>query len=281
MRHYVNSLRLTVGRVMVLGFAAVMIAACNTSTPPAPSTPQTNNAIPVLAWNTAPNAVIFRLDRQIINDTPYSDLNRVPLCTLYGDGRVVWVNPLQPSGEEVLEALIDDVQFRTFLEYLIRDMKFYDIPDYASFELPPTERANVDTITLALSDQVTTKRNYRAWPLDVYPTLLEKCRTLSDAPVRVEPSAGWVTVYKGPENTGMPFIDWPSTAPFKMADAVAGNQAMWLTDVPFRMLWQTQRETQGNIVWREDGINYQVALQVPLVSRDSPPAPEATPTAAP
>lgn len=282
MRYYATSLRHIVGRLMILGLAAVLLAACNTNTNnAATATPEANNVVPVLAWNTAANAVIFRMDRQITNDTPYGDLNRVPLCTIYGDGRIVWVNPLQPAGEEVLEALIDDTQFRTFLEYVIRDMKFYDIPDYASMELPPTQRANVETITLAISDQVTTKRNYRAWPLDVYSTLLGKCMTLSNAPVRVEPAAGWVTVYPGPENTGMPFIDWPPTAPFKMADAANAKQAMWVTDAAFRMLWQAQRETQGNIIWRENGANYQVALQVPLVSRDSPPAPAVTATTAP
>jgi hypothetical protein len=282
MRHYVNSLRVMVGRWMLVGAVAVMLAACNNNTPtPEAGTPQPNNGVAVLTWNTAPDAVIFRMDRQITNDTPFSDLNRIPPCTLYGDGRVVWVNPLQPAGEEVLEALIDDTQFRSFLEYLIRDAKFYDIPDYASMELPPAEQSSVETISLALSDQVTTKRNYKAWPLDVYLTLLDKCKTLSNAPVRVEPSAGWVTVYPAPENSGMPFIDWPATAPFQLAQANADKQAIWLTDAGFRMLWQAQRETQGNIMWRENGLNYQVALQVPLVSRDSPSAPADAATPAP
>jgi hypothetical protein len=225
--------------------------------------------------------VIFRADRQLLNEPPYRDFNRLPLCTLYGDGRVVWTNYLQPQGEEVLEALIDDVQFRSFLEFLIRDMKFYEIPDYAGRELPPADNTGIDSLTIYLAGQVHTARNYKLWPNDVYNIILEKCRTLSDAPVRVEPEAGWVTAYEVPEPSNAPFIDWPATAPFTLADVAAQKQAGWVSGPAFKQLWIAIRDTLGNIMWRENGKMYLVALQVPTVSRDAPPAPPPSATLEP
>jgi hypothetical protein len=282
MRHRLTTshgLRAVVACIVV----CAALVACNTTNTGGgtPSTTQPANGVPALTWNTSPDAVIFRVDRQVVNAPPFDDLNRLPLCTLYGDGRVVWVNALRPSGEEVLEALIDPAQMRSFLDYLIGEMQFYAIPDYASLELPPSDKTGVDSLTLTLTEQARTLRNYKLWPNDVYALILEKCRTLSSAPVRIDPSGGWVTVYAGPSQTLMPYIDWPDTAPFRMAEAASSAQAQWVTEVALRMLWQTQRETQGNILWREAGVYYQVAVQVPGISRQSPPAPSTPPTPQP
>jgi hypothetical protein len=185
----------------------------------------------------------------------------------------VWTNYLQPQGEEVLEALIDDVQFRAFLEFLIRDMKFYEIPDYAGRELPPAENTGIDSLSLYLAGQLHTARNFRLWPQDVYTVILDRCRTLSDAPVRVEPDAGWVSAYEVSEEINAPYIDWPATAPFKLADVTVQKPAGWVSGVAFKQLWIAIRDTLGNILWREDGKLYWVALQTPGISRDAPPAP--------
>ncbi|MBX3062335.1 MAG: hypothetical protein KF726_05130 [Anaerolineae bacterium] len=131
----------------------------------------------------------------------------------------------------------------------------------------------MDGMTLYLAGQVHTVRNYRLWPNDVYSTILDRCRTLSDSPVRVEPDSGWVTAYEITEENNAPYADWPDTAPFKMADIASTQQATWATGVAFKQLWLTIRETGGNILWRENDKLYWVAVRVPLVSRDAPPPP--------
>jgi hypothetical protein len=267
---------LAVVGLLIMG--ALGLAGCTRNEPA--QTPQPANPAAVLAWDKSADAVIFRLDRQVLNEPDFQARNRLPYCTLYGDGRVVWVNTVQLGGEEVLEALIDDTQFRAFLEFLIRDQRFYDIPDYASLELPPTQNAGVDSITLTLGEQVRTVRNYRQWPTATYALMLERCVTLSDSPVRVAPSAGWVTVYEGPPQTQLPRIDWPATAPFTIAQAAQDRQSLWVEGPAFRQLWNTQRDTMGNVVWHEGGKNYRVAVQVPGISRDALPPP-ATPTPSP
>src|SRR5258708_29745846 len=85
----------------------------------------------VLGWTKDANTVIFRLDQTVDGEPQIDALNRLPRCTIYGDGHVVWANSTPPSGEQVLEAQIDDATFRTFLEFVVRDEKFYNIPDYA------------------------------------------------------------------------------------------------------------------------------------------------------
>jgi hypothetical protein len=264
----------------LLLIGALTLTACN-PTSPTVIAPSGDNPATVLAWNKSADAVVFRLDRQVLNEPDYEARNRLPPCTIYGDGRVVWVNALRPNGEEVLEALIDDVQFRSFLEYAIRDLKFYEVPDYASLELPPEQNAGVESITLHLSEQVRTVRTYRLWPSGIYPLLLERCWALSDSPVRVIPDAGWVTVYAGPEATMLPTLDWPPSAPFRLEEAFAKQQSMWVEGVALRQLWITQRSTQGKILWRDGSKLYWVAIQVPGISRDALPPPPATPTPQP
>jgi hypothetical protein len=229
--------------------------------------------VPILTWDKSPNAVIFRVDRSRLKEPPLAALNHIPLCTMYGNGHVVWVNPIPPNGDEVLEAYIDDATFRAFLEFAIRDMKFYDIPDYAARELPPAEDAPMESITLNLSTELRTARNYGMWQNNVFAILSERCLKLSAAPARYEPTAGWVTVFAADAGAQGPSVLWPSTAPFKMADALAGNRAIWVEGVAIKQLWNVQRETQGTVRWLEGETVYQVALQIPLISRDSPPAP--------
>lgn len=268
------------GWLLIFALLSLVLAACGGSPTQAPTSTPSG---PVIGWDPTPGRVILRLDRVLTNDEDRVTRNRLPPCTLYGDGRLVWVNPNPPNGEEVLEAYLSEVQMRDFLVYIIRDLKFYSVPDYAAQELPPTTEAALESISLNLYQEQKTVRSYRGWPGNTYIDISDRCKSVSEVRALVEPFGGWVTVYAVDRSPALPEIGWSPAAPFKMTEVAANGQPVWVTGVALRQLWRNERQTQGRMQWIEQGKAYKVAIQIPGLSRDAPPPPPGseTPTPAP
>lgn len=260
------------------GMCLILLAlsACNPQNPQPGSTQ--SPLTPVLGWSKVPGDVVFRLDRMLSGGTVYQNANMIPPCTLYGDGLVVWTNPRPPNGDEVQEAQISDTTFRSFLEFIIRDQKFYEIPDYASQEAPPTGPTLVESISLKLNGEVHTVRNYISWPKNVYNVLLQRCTTLNTDPTSVKPGGAWVTAYAVPREPSTSSVPWSGSWPFSLEKLAASKDRVWATGNVLNVLWRTIRQSGGSDLWLENNKTYQVAIEVPGISRDAPPAPPMTPT---
>jgi hypothetical protein len=262
--------------------SVLLLAACSSTTAPE-QTPVAQPQGEVIGWDRNPNTIVMRLDRIILNESPRERLNRLPTCTLYGDGRLIWVSFVPPGGEEVSETYLDEVTMRSFLEFIIRDLNFYDLPDLAAQEFPPSEDAAQESLTLNVSRGLRTIRSYRGWANDAYIAILERCRTINPQRALFVPAGAWITVYEEPRNPALPEVGWPLAAPFRLAEVAASGEARWIGGVALAQLWNYERQTQGRIQWIENNVAYRVAIQVPNISRDSPPAPPGseTPTPAP
>lgn len=269
--------------LLILALAALASACAGNATPEATSPP----APSVFEWDQTPGAVLVRVDRLIENEPAVERQNRVPPCTLFGDGRAIWTNATPPNGEEVLEAYVGEGAIRAFLEYIVRDQQFYTIPDYAAQELPPASDAALTSITLTVNRDVHTVRSYRDWPNNVYLAILDRCRALSDSPALLVPTGAWVSAVEATRNSDIAEVYWPPAGPFRMADLAASGEARWVEGPALAQLWTYVRRTLGQVNWLEGDKAYRVAIQAPGVSRDSPPAPSdatgtgATATAAP
>lgn len=270
------------------GFAvalAALLSACNNqsnpnTTPDTPSAP--NNAAtaspPPIGWDTSPNAIIFRLDRTFNGEPVVNAHNQLPLCTIFGNGHLVWVNPIPPNGEQVLEAQLDTPTIQSFADFVIRQQHFYSIPDYAANELPPNGQYTTESISLNLNNTPHTVRNYSHWPGNEFQNMLDKCSHLTQQPVLYVPTGAWLEVFpvNGPDVD--PPILWTSAIPFHLADVAASGKPLWLSGSLLGTLWQTIHRTLGAVQWIENGKAYQIALEVPGISRDAPLAPQVTPT---
>jgi hypothetical protein len=217
--------------------------------------------------------VLVRADRLIEDEPAYERQNRVPPCTLFGDGRVVWTNATPPNGEEVLEAYVGEGAIRAFLEFIVRDQQFYTIPDYAAQELPPASDAALTSVTLTVNQEVHTVRSYRDWPNNAYIAILDRCRALSDSPALLVPTGAWVSAVESPRNSDVAEVYWPPAAPFRMGDLAASGEGRWVDDAALTQLWTYQRRTLGQVSWLENGKAYKVSIQAPDISRDAPRAP--------
>ncbi|MBN2303372.1 MAG: hypothetical protein JXQ72_02770 [Anaerolineae bacterium] len=261
--------RLLLGIVLVM--LAFTLAACGGDDNDS-SDQDTGGTLGLFEWDHAADAVVVRLDSRPNQESPAFLLNSIPPCTVWGDGRVVWVSREAAGEEAVLEARIDDATLRGFVEDII-NRGFYDWEDEL---LPPTSSDPiVETMTISLYDEVHTVRRYTLWPQKAFTQVLAQCQTLSDTPVRVEPKAGWISAYPVPQDNQVPNWDWPLNAPFTLAELAENGEARWLEGDLATLVWRSAREDRGDIqVVERGGEAYQVAIAVPGYSRDAAAPPE-------
>jgi len=253
---------------------ALLLSACGGNQTPVPTPSPTPQPI---GWDTKAGAILMRLDRIVVGEEPLAAMNRLPLCTLYGDGYMTWISAAPPIGEEVYEARIPDATIRAFLDYLVREARFYSIPDYASRQLPPTGRYSVDSIVLALNGETRTLRAYSNWAQGEFDNLLTRCTHLSAEPVTYLPPGGWLSV-QPVAGSPDPEIAWAQSAGFTLADVAASGKPMWVSGSVLAYLWTTTHRSLGGLQWNEQNRTYRIGLQVPGLSREAPVASNPTPT---
>lgn len=264
-------------RMLLLSVLVVLaLAACNGKKSNDKKS-SSNNSLGLFDWKRDPNTIIVRLDSQPTGDSPAYLLNSIPPCTLWGDGRVVWSTTDSTGAEEILEARVeDDAKIRVFLEDII-NRGFYNWED----ELIPPSTANpiIESISVLLYNEIHTIRRFSFWPQNGYVQILNNCRSLSDAPVRVLPTAGWISAYSVPRDTSGPSWPWPPDAPFTLKELAEKGESRWLEGSLATEAWRSARETHGRAqVLEQTGDSYLIAIVVPGYSRDAAPPPEGAKT---
>lgn len=225
----------------------------------------------LLDWQRDPNAIIVRLDRQANRESMADRMNTIPLCTLWGDGRVVWTTQTDDGLEDVLEARVSDAVIRGFLEDIV-NRGFYDWEDEL---FPPSDDTRVESITVSLYDEVRTVRRYSRWPESGFTRILEDCRSMAETPVRVLPAAGWVSAYPVPRDTMAPAWVWPPAAPFTLEELAESGESRWVEGELATRIWLSAREDIGSMqVLGRNERAYEVGIIVPGYSRDNIPPPE-------
>jgi hypothetical protein len=214
----------------------------------------------------------------VVGELVTEAMNRMPLCTIYGDGLQRWVVFAPPQGSEHLEARLNEATITSFLDYLIRIGKFYSIPDYASRQFPPNRTPYpIESITVTLYGETRTVRNYSVWLNNEFNTLLDVCTRLSSSPVTFLPRGAWVSAQSVPATSGLP-INWQPTAGFSVAALAESGQPFWLSGDSLTVLWNTIQKNTNPIRWVENGKSYRIGMQVLGFSREAPAAPAITPT---
>lgn len=274
--------------IMLLAILAVLaLSACDEGVT---STTETDQSGPLglFEWERDPNTIIVRLDNQPVDENQAFLLNSIPPCTVWGDGRAVWVTQNETGAEEVLKTRIDEVTMRAFLEDII-NRGFYT---WESEIVPPSAPdAIVESITVVLYDEVRTVQNHTVWPQNAFTHILEDCQGFMNDTTRVvlpgvdpEPG-GWVTAFPIERDPMAPNWFWPPDAPFSLSELVSNAndlQMRWVEGPVASEIWLSAREARGDIQVIEGQNAYQVAIVVPGISRDAPPSPgEAEPEPTP
>lgn len=221
-----------------------------------------------LDWNHDPQTIILRVDERRNDAPPYELANEIPPCTLWGDGRVVWVNELE-NEKQVLEAYIDDETIRK----LIEDLVFSGFYDWQSnYAISDLSNPVISSITLNLYADERTVSRYDDWPVNGYQRALNACTQASNSPALVLPEGGWITAYEIGRDTTIGEWRWaPQKAGFTLAEVANGQPPRWITGDLAKHVWQNTITGGSRMQVRDGDLFYMVALQVPNIMRDAPP----------
>jgi hypothetical protein len=248
---------------------ALALAACsganNTAGQPAPQNP--------IEWDRKPGSIVFRADVEGGQDD-FTRRNEIPDCTLYGDNTVVWRNELSTVDTQALFDRVTDDDVRGFITFLTINQEFYKYEGKADLEPPSAVTPAVETLTLTVNNTTRKTDGYSGWDREYYERILRQCKALGSRPALFVPSAAWVSAKEVPYNTTVPSMLWDGDAAgLKLADLAASGQRRWLTDRNVKILWNIIRSAPLNTQFSEGDKQYEVAIEVPNISRDVPPAP--------
>jgi hypothetical protein len=251
----------------------VVMTACNSNTGGDPLTVQGGSINPI-EWDRNPSTVVFRADVTGGNSDPLLARSELPPCTVYGDNHVVWTNELGPFETQVLEDRLTDDQVRNFVNYVALNEQFYN--NAARQDNAPANAVSpvVETLTLFVNNVNLVTDAFAGWTVDYYQRLLKACKDISIAPALYVPTAAWVSVQAVPYDPTSPGIFWDAQANnLSLAELAASGERRWITDRNVRVIWEILRTSPPSVQFNEAELPYHVALEVPNVTRNAPPAP--------
>lgn len=261
---------------LILMSMTLLLAACGgqqqepSNNGAAAAAPNAQDSGQVIQWNRNPEAVVFRADI-IGGPTDVALANEVPDCTIYGDNRIVWTNP---TADEVLTDIVSDQAIIRFIEYLTISERIFEHEAAADLQVPSDPPPVYEVLTVNVNNQPHQTDGFAGWDFDYYVRIANECRTISDSPVLVEPTGGWLSAQVGEGGVGVPDQYWNAeAAQLSFAELAESGEPVWVEGVVVPVIWNILRE-DINTQFEENDERYAVVLQVPGITRDAPAAPD-------
>jgi len=258
-------------RCWMIGLLIAGLVACQPA--PNPNLPPTVDPS-LISWDRSPDAVTFRAD-VIGGESSIRARSNIPLCTVFGDNRIVWVNELGGFNFEVLYHAANDSAIREFIRYLTVEEAIYDF-DWRSDDLFATAEVTpvIETVTLTVNDVMHRTDSFSGWDAQLFARVLTLCKQLGTAPILYQPNGGWVSVERVPYNPQAPISQWDSGSMGFSLPSLEGATPRWVTGASLLAIWNALRSLPSSLLYTEDNATfYALALQVPGIMRDAPPPP--------
>lgn len=231
----------------------------------------TNDQNSVIQWPEQSSHVIFQADEiNIISEDTTSQARdiAIPACTIYGDGRVIWKVSADDPLNSVLIGPVDPPRIRAFVNALVLD----DI--YNKTQLAPDGAFNVQTLRLFVNDVDHRADAYGSWTNEFYQDILEQCKTLSPRPQIYRPDALWLYVYEQEYDPNISSILWEAEVTGVDLAAIADQgQPSWIEGRVVHLIWAYQMRASNHLQYSQGDRNFMIAIEIPNVTRTSPPAP--------
>jgi len=249
-----------VGRVLSVLILAGL--ACNTLVPPHPP----------VSWDTRPEALIVRATFCCGMVPPTVVRNYVPDVQVWGDGRMIWVQPAAPSQRRVLETHLTTDQMTALLQRAVNDGFFgwqdsysphYNVYDY------PSQCLSIELTSVSK----TVCEYYAGAPKALHTLYVYLAEGAGASGSDFTPTKGYLTAYVqnyGSQPPPPANLHWPANSlGFSLKEAVGGK---WVEGEALGLAWQVVNQDQWNGVIQDGEDYYQIAVQIPGVSESEPPA---------
>lgn len=263
-------------RLTLLLVVAVMLAACDTgSTPSSGSVAQASIDNNPIQWVRSPETIVFRADvvGGDLVGTP-QEQSEIPLCTIYGDNRIIWVANSASDQTQVLQDVLADEVIRSYVQYLVVTKTFFEYTAGAALQSAAGPQPVVETLFLNVNGTPQQTDAFGGWTYDYFAEVLRFCRELSTAPAVYEPSGAWVSALEVAYSPNIPTSFWdPAANALDLAALAASGEPQWVTGATLQILWNRFRTSLPGTRFDQNFLSYELTLQVPGISRNSPPAP--------
>lgn len=248
-----------------------LLAACGSQSP-ADGVPSGSS---VIQWDRSPQTVVFQAD-VVGGDTAntFRARNEIPICTIYGDNRIVWTNELSNFETQVLWDQLTDQQIQDFISYLTIVQRIYTYDAQADLQPPSAVTPVVEKLTVFVNGRVHITDSFAAWDNGYFQGIVTTCKAISRTPVLFEPQGAWVSAQATNYDSNVPSLLWDGNAAgLPLADLASSGERKWITDQNLRILWNIMRTSSPLTHFSDGDVSYEVALEVPGVHRNVPPAP--------
>ncbi len=257
--------------ILILCGSLILTACQPSNQPPTPIPMSAAVAIDntVIRWVRSPEEVVFRVDVSAgAAESTIAGKRDVPLCTVYGDNRVVWVNELGAFNVEILYDRVADNVLADFLVWMTVNQRVY------TYQTPDESESGavVESVVINVNGITHEANGFSGWDDEWFTATLEGCRSLSQSPVLFAPSGAWLSVETAEVDRQAPSIRWDLSAAVDLSMR-ANADPIWITGEAMMELWRLQLTQPTRFRLVQDTQYYAVALQVPGITRTSPPAP--------
>lgn len=246
-------------RLAVLLLALALAAlACNTVAPPRPP----------LEWDTAADALIIEAYHAGGLAPQNYILNEIPLARVYGDGRIVWVES-EGLRRRIYQGTLTEAELRSLLTQFSDAGFFGWEPLYG----PVNEVRDAGSLVLAVN-----LKSGRTQVVEYLEGAPPKFHALLDAVssgagvvgVEYTPTTAYLIALPAVGSPQPPSYIWPDAeVGFTLAEAVGGR---YVEGQALALAWDIVNTDYLARV-ESDGRTYQLAVQVPGISRVAPPPP--------
>lgn len=266
-------------RALMLAGLILVLAACGGGdNSMSQESPQGDAAL--VQWIHDPYHVVFRVETVGgDNAQAFFRLNEVPLCTIYGDGRVVWTE--ESSGRSTPRVLFDyltDDKIIEFALFLTVEGRFLTYTEEYPHQIPSSSVPVYEKMTLAINDFTHITDAFSNWPTGYFDSIITYCRTIGVTPRRFEPEGAWLSAQPVTYNPNLPSIIWDAAAAgFSFREVASTQEKRWIEGNLVTILWRALYDNSYDVQFDESGTVFQIALQVPGVTKDAPPAPAEEP----
>ncbi|NJL93813.1 MAG: hypothetical protein HC915_08800 [Anaerolineae bacterium] len=198
------------------------------------NTPNSSANIAPIQWSDDPETIVLRFDERRNESPAIEQASDIPLCTLWGDGRLVWINPLEER-REVLEARLTSDEIRALIETVIFS-GFYSWQ--SDFILPNAPNPAIQSVTLNVADSERTVSRFSDWPAAGFTSTLEACQAAAETRALFRPLGAWISAEGIVREERVPYWQWPGPGVgFTLAELEAGGPR-WVEDSVASFIWE-------------------------------------------
>lgn len=226
-----------------------------------------------IQWDRSAFNVVFQAD--VVGGSGeelFYSHNRVPLCTIYGDGHIIWSNP---DGTLILIEQLSDQEIRDWVNYLTVEKRIYTYRALADLQIG-AEAPVVEVLRIHVNDVVHTTDAFGSWPADYFSEILGRCQLLGDEPAIYEPAGAWVSAQSTEYTSSSPTLIWDENdTGLNLQELADSGEKRWIEGRTALIIWSNLRGASPDLQFSQQLGNFHVLLEVPGVTRDAPAPPAA------